>query len=158
MSNDNDSYDSILNRSFDDIPENDPLLPDCKAILKIRNATFMAPKGDTGKGAKVLVYFSPTEVLEGADEEEVAAAIGDTELSDVEVSSQFWADRNRDWRQIKAFLATAGVDISSGKAIIDLLKDASGRSVVGDVRTRSYVNGMGVDVTSNEAGNFEALE
>lgn len=154
----NDSYDDILNRSFNDIPENDPLLPDCKAILRIRNATFMPPKGDSGKGAKVLVYMNATEVLEGADEDELTAALGDTPIEEVDVVSQFWADKNRDWRTIKAFLATAGVDVTSGKALIDELKDCAGRSVVGDVRTRSYVNAMGVEVTSNEASNFEAVE
>lgn len=157
MSND---YDDILNRSWDEIPE-DKLTPNGSWVLKVRNAAFIEPK-EEGKSARVVFFYTPKEPLDDVD----AVALQELEaegydLSQNQITAQFYVEGNRDWNTIRGHMDKhIGGKNGDAKNIRESLKLIKGAEVVAYVDVRSYdkdVNGETVTITENSATNFTKL-
>lgn len=152
-----EKYEAILKGSFDAIPES-KLLPDGSWLLRCRNATFVAPKGDDGKGAKVLFFYQAKEAMEDVDADAMAALGSDYDLSENDIVAQFWADKNKDWQRIKDHLTVHGVNVSDYASVQEALEAVQGREVVGYLGTRTYTNTQGQAITDNTVQTFAKFE
>lgn len=150
-----ENYGDILNRSFDDIPESRNA-PDGSWLLRGRNAAYMAGKGEDSKGSKVLFFYELKEPMTDVDEESLKALEG-YDISEIDVSATFWADKNKDWDKIRKHLELHGVN-TKGVPITEALKGFTGTETIGYVTTRTFTNAAGQVVEQNVASQFAPVE
>lgn len=148
-----ESYDDILDRTWDEMPEA-KILPDGDWLLKGRNAAFVGPKGDTN--AKVLFFYIPEQAMEDVDPEALAALGDDYELSDNQIVFTIWIESNRDWQSVRRHLEKHGVDPSL--TIREQFKKFKGTEAVATLGFRSFQTSTGDTVQENTASNFRSVE
>lgn len=152
----NEDLGNILDRTWEDFPE-EQTLPDGTYVLVGRNAAYMPPKED-GKNGKVVFFFIPKEPVEGGVDEDALAALGaDYDITENEVTTTIWIERNRDWRQVESVLKQLGVE-TEGATLKQQFKAVRGKEVAAYVKTNSYDRQDGSKVISNVATQFQAID
>lgn len=152
----NEDLGNILDRTWEDFPE-EQTLPDGTYKLVGRNAAYMPPR-EEGKNGKVVFFFIPKEPVEGGVDEDALASLGDDyDITENEVTTTIWIERNRDWRQVESVLKTLGVD-TDGTTLKEQFKKVKGKEVLAYVKTQSYDRNDGSKVISNVATQFQATE
>jgi hypothetical protein len=146
---------NILDRTWDDFPE-EQTLPEGTWRLVGRNAAYMPPR-DEGQNGKVVFFFIPKDAKEDVDADALAALGPDYDVTENEVTTTIWIERNRDWANVKSVLAALGVD-TDGKTLKEQFKGVRGAEVDAYVTTRSYNRADGSTVTQNVANQFQAAE
>ena len=152
-----EGYEEILNRSWDDIPE-ELLLPVGSWLLTGRNASFL-PAREEGKNPRVLFFYTPKEPMDDVDQDALAE-IGypdNYDISENQIVKTIWIEGNRDWRQVKAHLEMHGVDTSAG-SIMESLKAFRGTEVVAYLDQRQFTRANGEEQFENSPTNFSPIE
>lgn len=149
-----DDYDDLLNRSWDDMPE-EQLLPSGTWQLKVRNATYLAPKDD--KSGRVLFFYTPVTPLGDVDIEAISALGADYDLTANQVTFQLWIESSRDWKALRKHAEMHGIDVA-GKTPKETFKALRGAAINAFVDTRSYQNKAGMTVTENVATGFSPID
>lgn len=144
---------NILDKTWDDFPE-EQTLPDGTYLLSVRNIAYMAPR-EEGQNGKVVAFFIPKEAKEDVDVDALTALGEGYDITENEVSTTIWIERNRDWAQVRSLLNALGVEVE-GKTLKEQFKAARKSEVVGYVTTRSYTRGDGSTVVQNVANQFQA--
>lgn len=147
-------YDEILNKQWDEIPD-DVILPDGQYLLRVQRGAYIAPKGDNS--AKVLFFMSVQEPLDDVDTDALNALGDDFDITQNEVVYTVWVEKNRDWKKVARFIDLLGVD-TAGKSILDTLKTGVvGASIVGRLGVRTFENRDGTTGTENSVSDFSAV-
>lgn len=148
-----ESYDDILDRTWDEMPET-KVLPDGDWLLKGRNAAFVAPKGDGN--AKVLFFYTPEQAMEDVDPSALEALGEDYDLKDNQIVFTIWIENNRDWQAVRRHLAKHGVDPTL--TIREQFKKFRGTETIARVGLRTFTNAAGESVPENTASDFREVE
>lgn len=154
MSEVND-YNDLLNASWDEIPEQ-KLTPNGSWLLRGKNASFVAPKGDAN--GRVLFVYSPKDPIE-VDSDAIAELEAEGyDVGDNQLFYTVWIERNSDWDKVRKHLAKHGIDDSS-QTIAQSLKAFRNTQVVGHVGVRTFTRKGSTETTiENTVDNFAAVE
>ena len=151
-----ESYDDILDRSFDDL-QDDKTLPGGLWVLRLRNAHFMTPR-EEGQSAQVLFFYHPIEPTDDVDQDELDALGDDYDVTENQIVFKVWIDGNRAWKDLMRHLKKhSGVDWDAGSIREVLKTGVKGSEVVSRLGERTYENTFGELVTENVASDFRAL-
>ena len=152
-----DSYDDILDRSFDEL-QDDKLLPSGLWVLRLRNAHFMPPRQE-GKSAQVLFFYYPVEPTDDVDQDELDALGEDYDFSENQIVFTAWIEGNRSWKDMMRHLKKhAGVDWDAGSIREIIKKGVKGSEVVARLGSETYENNFGELVEKNTASDFRPLD
>ena len=152
-----ESYDDILDRSFDDL-QDDKTLPGGLWVLRLRNAHFMPPR-EEGQSGQVLCFYKPVEPTDDVDMDELAALGDDYDFTENQIVFKVWIEGNRSWRDLgKHFKKHSGVDWDVG-SIREVIKiGVKGSEVVARLGERTFENNFGELVTENVASDFRPMD
>ena len=150
---DND-YADLLNRSWDDMPE-EAVLPGGTWRLKMRNAAYVGPKDNLS--ARVLFFYTPVEPLGDVDPEAIGALGADYDLTINQVTFQIWIESPRDWAAVKRHAEKHGVDVK-GLTPKGTFKALKGAEVNAYVDTRTFEARDGSTRVENVAKDFSAID
>lgn len=157
MQNDDNDYDEILNRTWDEIPD-EKVLPDGWYVLTAKNANFQKPKGDGN--AKILIFYTVADALgedDGGPRQDALEALGaDYDMTENEIVQTIWVSGNKDWRAAKRHLALLGVT-TEGKSLMDGLKEVKGNPIAARLEYRTYQNKAGITVEQNDPKEFAPI-
>lgn len=134
MSDDNESYESILNSSWDDLPEPKEL-PVGNWLWKVNRAQYFEPKED--KSGQVVFYLEPKEAQDDVDQDSLEELGDDYDFANNEVGYSFFVKTAKDWDKVKKFIALLGVDLD-GLTIAEGLKAVKGANVFAEAFYRTY--------------------
>ena len=146
-------YDDLLNRSWDEIPEPQPL-PTGHYVLKGRNANYVPPKGDSS--GKVLFFYSPQEPMTDVDRDALDALGDNYDIRNNDVVATFWVDRPKDWDAVRQHLKLHGVDPSG--TIKETLGSFKGSEVVAYLGSREFTRKDGSTGVDNPPSEFTRIE
>ncbi len=153
---DNESYDDILDRSFNEL-QDDKLLPFGRWVLRLRNAHFMLPRGEA-RSAQVLFFYTPVEATEDVDADELEALGEDYDVTENQIVMTVWIEGNRSWKDLMRHLEKhAGVDWEAGSIREVIKKGVKGSEVTAEIGSRTYENNFGELVEENVASNFRPV-
>lgn len=148
-----ETYESILTKSWDDIPEPE-LLPVGSYLLRCRNATYRPAKGDMS--AQVLFVYNPKEAMDDVDQDELTD-LGEYDITQNRLFATFWVEDNVDWAKVRTHIQKHGVD-PAGQSIGESLKAMTATEIISYVRTENYENKQGETVTKNTPTQFVSVD
>lgn len=148
------SYEDILDRQWDNIPKAQ-ILPEGSWLLKSRNASFIAPKGENSPVC--LFVFAPKEPFDDVSAEELEALGTDYDVTTNRIFYRKYVETAADWDDVRELLTKMGVDLK-GKTIRASLKEVKGSEIVGYLKQRSYQNDAGQTKVENTVSNFAVVE
>lgn len=143
-------YEKLAEGSWDAIPEQ-KTLPNGTYKLGCRGASHRDAEGD--KKETVLFTYAVKEALDDVDTDALAALGDGYDIGVNKVWVRFFIEDPSDWNNVRKHLIKHGVD-TAGRSIADTLKAAKGAQVFAYLKSRTYKNAAGEDVTENVAGNF----
>lgn len=153
-----DSYEAILSRSVEDIPE-PVLLPAGSWVLKATSAAkFVPPKSETDTPVVLFVY-EPTEDLDDVDKDAVQELRdADYDFGNNPLFYRIRINRESDWKKVVEHIKLHGVD-TEGLTVKESLAAVKSARIIGAVTVRSYTKKPeGTLVTTNDVAQFAALE
>lgn len=148
------NYDDLLNRSWDEIPE-EAVLPVGDWALEGKSASFIESKED-GKSDKIVFFWGVTSPVD-VDEEEIAKLGSDYDLDLNQPTQTFYIDGPSAIGKVRKFLLKLGVDIE-GLTPLESLKAFKGARAVAFLDQRSYQDQSGETVWQNDVKKVRALE
>lgn len=148
------TYEDILNKSWDEIPE-ERLLPAGPWRLKCRGASHKPAKGDGNPS--IMFIYEALEPLEGVSDDELAELGPDYDYKSNRIFHRFWIEGNNDLRIVKRHVEKHGVDVT-GMTGQEILKAVRGKSIVGIVGQRSFTRNDGSVGEENVIQSFEVDE
>ncbi len=154
-----DSYESILSKAWNEVPEVADALPTGSWRLKARSAKFMEPR-EEGNSARVIFVYVPQEPMDDVDEEALDALGKDGEEYDFtenRIFAQFWVETVADWGKVRSHLEKLGA-YDEDASIEDSLKAVGGQEVIGYLDQRTYTDNAGELKVTNDVGNFVAVD
>lgn len=146
-----DSYASILDRQWDDVPTIQNL-PVGSYVLRARNATHQPPKSEGGNESVLFVY-DVQEALDDVDVDELKDLGANYDLSANRIFHRMWIESgsNRDLNAMRQHLGFHDIDVKD--TIGESLKDFKGTEVVAYLVLDTYKS-RGVERTDNKATSF----
>lgn len=149
------TYDKLLDRSWDEIPEA-VVLPVGSWLLRGRNAAFVAAKGEANP--RVLFFYTPVEAMADVDGGELGALGDDYDFNNNQIVKTFWVESNRDWATVRSHLELHGLETGGGKSQVDSLKEFKGAEVIAFLDTKTFEDQAGRTRIDNDPTNFRAVE
>ena len=149
MSEPNESYEDLMERSWDEIPEA-MVVPVGTYRLRGIRAKFMPAKGD--KNDCFLFVYAPKEAWNDVDADELAA-LGDYDITQNRCYARLWVETAKDWDNVRNHLKKHGVD-PAGRSIKESLTAFEGTEVIAWLDQRSYTNSVGENETENDPKQF----
>lgn len=150
-----ETYESILDRQWDDIPEVQ-VLPVGSWLLKGKNAVHM-PAKSADANESILFVYEPKEPMDDVDEVELKALGADYDFAENRIYGRFWIETGRDLDSIRNHLEKHGVD-TKGASIKDSLEAFKGTEVVAYLGTRNYTDASGELRTDNDPTSYASAE
>ncbi len=152
-----DSYDDILDRSFDEL-QDDKILPLGFWILRLRNAHFMAPR-EEGQSAQILFFYHPVEPTDDVDADELAALGEDYDYTENQIVFKVWIEGNRSWKDLMNHLKKhSGVDWDAGSIREVIKTGVKGSEVTARLGERTFESNYGELIVENVASDFRAVK
>lgn len=135
------TYESILQRGWDEIPE-PQFLPNGSYRLRCNGAKLIAPKTSDGN-ARVVFAMEPQEAMDDVDSHALAALGDNYDIADNMIFPTVWLGKNTDFARVRLILSKLGVDTEAFKGpqgFANSLKDAKGRECIGYIVLGSFTN------------------
>lgn len=151
-----ESYESILNRQWGNIPDT-KLLPSGHWRLRVRFGFFRPPASED-VGPSVVFRYEPVRALDDVDEDQLAELGSDYDLSNSMFDHRMFFENDRDLREIERHMSKHGVTLQGGISDKATYKPLRGMEIVAFVDKRSYTNKNGETITVNVAKNFQPVE
>lgn len=153
-------YDDLLNRTWDDIPE-DKLLPGGGWLVAGRNASLVKPKED-GQSLKVLFNMKAKEPVSVAQEE--LDDLGDYDVTANDLTYTIYVEKPSDWNKVFKFLDTFGVTVDRSDPILNsegklaFSKAFGGAEAIAEIGQRVYQTREGETKQDNTLSKFQKVE
>lgn len=150
-----DTYDDILNRSWDEIPA-PKLLPDGDYLLKARGGKYNPAEGN--RNARINFGYTVEDAIE-IDDPDARAELGENyDFGENDIFHTVWVEKAKDWQGVAKHIRAHGIE-TEGMNVQDTLKAVRDALVIARIGTRSYVKkDTGEEVFENTASNFRAVE
>lgn len=155
MSNEDSSYEEILDRQWDDIGE-PTIIPGGKWVVKVRQVVVFKPK-TVGQSERGVIRLTPIEPLDDVDADALDALGDGYDVTVNELEYQKFLETGRDLGEWKSAFAKFGVDVQ-GKTWGEVFKEIRGKKAVAVVGKRTYTNKDGVVVPTNTVSGFISLD
>ncbi len=149
-------YESILDRSWDDLPTS-KTLPVGFWRLRAENAVFMKSR-DEDKSDAVLFVYSPKEPHDDVDEDALLELGPEYDYTQNRIFAKFWVETGKDWDQVRTHLIKHGCDLTGRNVRETLKEDFKGREINAYLDVKTYQDSVGEDVFDNDPKNFQATE
>lgn len=153
-------YDDLLNRTWDDIPE-DKLLPGGQWLVAGRNASLVKPKED-GQSLKVLFNLKAKEPVQVAQEE--LDELGDYDVTANDLTHTIYVEKPSDWNKVFKFLDTFGVPVDRSDPILNadgklnFSKAFGGAEAIAEIGQRIFTTKDGETGQANTLSKFQKVE
>lgn len=154
MAYDDDNYEDILERSWDEIPSN-VVLPVGSYRLKASGANYIKPKS-AEQNPQILFTYTVKEPLEDVDPEEIAQ-LSSEDITGKKVFHKVWLETGADWDSVRKHMSLLGIAIE-GRTLKESFKDVKGHEVIAYLGVKTFKTRSGETVTDNQPEQFAAVE
>lgn len=149
-------YESILDRSWDELPES-KILPVGFWRLRGMNAVFQKPRSEN-QNPSILFVYSATEPSDDVDADALEELGEGYDWTQNRVYARFWIETAKDWDAVRKHLIKHGCDLT-GRNVRDTLKnDFKGREIMSYLDVRSYEDSVGETVWDNDPKQFQSTD
>ncbi len=156
-----DSYEDILNMSWEDVPEA-VTLPVGPYRLKGKFLSYRAAQ-DEGQNDRFSLSFNVTQPLDGVDEDALSQLGEDYDFAANQVEKTIWIESRASWGEVVKAFKTMGIEPSGpifeqdGKVSKALQRQFRGVEIGGHLGERTYEKD-GEMRTTNTLQKFVALD
>lgn len=151
------SYEDILNRSVDELPE-PKLLPAGSWVLKATGGARYVAARDENSKAQVRFFYEPVEPLSDVDDDQLEELGADYDYGNNILSFSVWIERETDWRKVVDHVKKHGVD-TEGLTVKEAMAAVKSARIVGAVTQRQYLDKNTQEQrTVNDVNKFVAEE
>lgn len=153
-----DKYGDLLKRSWDDLPQPAPYLPEGTWLLKGRNVAYFPADEENDKSERVVLFFEPLEPMDDVKQEELDALGPNYDYANNDVTKQFYINRAKDWVEVRKILNLMGIE-TEGQTQEDSFKAFKGAKVLAYLSIKTFQNKRtGERVITNDPVNFAEAE
>lgn len=149
------SYDDLMNMSWDEIPDT-KVLPVGTWRLRGKSVSYKEAK-DGDSNPYFMFVYTPQEPGEDVDADDLMELGADYVLSNNKVFFRMWVEGPSDMKAVMRHLAKHGIDVESGN-IGDSLKAFKGTEVMAELTQRTFTDNSGDERVENDAQKFAAVE
>lgn len=151
------SYEDILNRSVEDLPEA-KFLPSGSWVLKASNGAKFTPPKSEDDVPVVLFVYEPIEPMDDVDDDAIEELGEDYDLANNPLFFRIRIQRESDWKRVIDHVKLHGVD-PEGLTVKEAMAAVKGARIIGAVTLRSYTDKATQTLkTVNDVAQFAEVE